>query len=61
MFRSQEYGRLPDMSDVELHIEVRDSRCCKETMEGQAIRKTVEVEAVRKVEQVEAGLLVILT
>ena len=47
LFRNEEYGRLPDMSDVEIRIRVADSRCCKETMEGQAIRKTVEVEAVR--------------
>lgn len=47
LLRTEEYGRLPDMSDVEIKIRVADSRCCKETMEGQAIRKTIEVEAIR--------------
>lgn len=48
LFRREEYGRLPDMSDVEVTIRVADSRQGDSIMEGRAVRKTVEVEAVRK-------------
>lgn len=48
LFRREEYGRLPDMSDVEIHIRVADSRQNETIMEGRAVRRTVEVEAVRK-------------
>ncbi|MGN0373408.1 MAG: prolyl oligopeptidase family serine peptidase [Enterocloster sp.] len=48
MFYREEYGRLPDMSDVEIRIRVADSRQSPLIMEGRAIRNTVEVEAVRK-------------
>ena len=34
LFRSQEYGRLPDMKDVEIKIRVADSRQGMEIMEG---------------------------
>ena len=47
LFRSQEYGRLPDMKDVEIKIRVADSRQGMEIMEGRALRRTVEVEAIR--------------
>lgn len=40
LFRREEYGRLPDMSDVELHIRVADSRQSEEILEGRAVRKT---------------------
>ena len=46
LFRSQEYGRLPDMKDVEIKIRVADSRQGMEIMEGRALRRTVEVEAI---------------
>lgn len=48
LFRREEYGRLPDMSDVKIRIRVADSRQSETIMEGRAIRKTVEVEAVRR-------------
>ena len=47
LFRSQEYGRLPDMKDVEIKIRVADSRQGMEIMECRALRRTVEVEAIR--------------
>lgn len=48
LFRKEEYGRLPDMSEVEISFRVADSRQSEDVMEGRAIRRTVEVEAVRK-------------
>lgn len=48
MLRREEYGRLPDMADVQVHIEVVATRQGDKIMHGRAIRKTVEVEAVRK-------------
>lgn len=48
LFRREEYGRLPDMKDVELHFRVADVREGDDIMAGGAERKTVEVEAVRK-------------
>ncbi len=47
LFRDQEYGRLPDMKDVEIKIRVADSRQGPNVMEGRAVRRTVEVEAIR--------------
>lgn len=47
LFRREEYGRLPDMSQVKTVIRVADSRQGKEIMEGRAVRKTVEIEAER--------------
>ena len=47
LFRREEYGRLPDMKDVELHFRVADVREGDDIMAGGAERKTVEVEAVR--------------
>jgi pimeloyl-ACP methyl ester carboxylesterase len=48
MLRREEYGRLPDMSDVNVDIHVTAVRQGDKIMNGRAIRKTVEVEAVRK-------------
>lgn len=48
MLRREEYGRLPDMSDVEITIQVTAVRQGPKIMNGRAIRKTVEVEAVRR-------------
>lgn len=48
LFRREEYGRLPDMSEVALHIRAVDSRSGPAVMEGRALRRTVEVEAVRR-------------
>ena len=48
LFCREEYGRLPDMSDVEVTIRVADSRQDSSIMEGRAVRKTVEIEAVRR-------------
>lgn len=48
MLRREEYGRLPDMSDVEIKIQVTAVRQGPKIMNGRAVRKTVEVEAVRK-------------
>lgn len=48
LFRQEEYGFLPDMSEVEIKIRVADSRRSEEIMQGRAIRNTVEVEAIRK-------------
>ncbi|WAJ22692.1 alpha/beta hydrolase family protein [Lacrimispora xylanolytica] len=47
LFRQEEYGFLPDMSEVEIKIRVADSRRSEEIMQGRAIRNTVEVEAIR--------------
>ena len=47
LFRDQEYGRLPDMKDVEIKIRAADSRQGPNVMEGRAVRRTVEVEAIR--------------
>ena len=47
LFSQEEYGRLPDMSDVTIKIRVADSRRSADIMQGRAIRNTVEVEAVR--------------
>lgn len=44
----EEYGRLPDMSDVIIDMHVTAVRQGHKIMNGRAIRKTVEVEAVRK-------------
>ena len=48
LFRKEEYGKLPDMSEVEIRFRVADSRQSERIMEGRAVRKTVEVEAVRR-------------
>ncbi len=48
MLRREEYGRLPDMSDVKILMQVTAVRQGAKIMNGRAIRKTVEVEAVRK-------------
>ena len=48
LFQKEEYGRLPDLSDMELHIRVADSRQSEEILQGRAVRKTVEVLAVRE-------------
>lgn len=48
MLRREEYGRLPDMSDVEIKIQATAVRQGPKIMNGRAVRKTVEVEAVRK-------------
>ena len=48
ILRREEYGRLPDMSDVDVHMEVTAVRQGPKIMNGRAVRKTVEVEAVRK-------------
>lgn len=48
MLRREEYGRLPDMSDVQIAMNVTAVRQGPKIMNGRAIRKTVEVEAVRK-------------
>lgn len=48
MFRNQEYGCLPDMSDAKTMIRLADSRCDGTFMGGQAIRRTVEIETERK-------------
>lgn len=48
LLRKEEYGRLPDMSDVQINIRVTAVRQGERIMSGRAIRKTVEVEAVRK-------------
>ncbi|MDD3253516.1 MAG: prolyl oligopeptidase family serine peptidase [Lachnospiraceae bacterium] len=47
LFCEEEYGCMPDMSDVAVDIRVVDSRCDKNTMDFQAIRNTVEITAVR--------------
>lgn len=47
MLKREEYGRLPDMSDVSIDIRIADSRQGKEIMEGRAIRRTIEITAVR--------------
>lgn len=47
LLRSEEYGRLPDMSDVTIDIHVTDVRQGEKIMNGRAIHKTIEVEAVR--------------
>lgn len=47
LFRREEYGRLPDMSQAKTVIRVADSRQGKEIMEGRAVRKTVEIETER--------------
>lgn len=47
LLRREEYGRLPDMKDVEVKIRVAESRQGPDILEGRAVRKTVEVEAVR--------------
>ena len=47
MLRREEYGRLPDLSDVKLTIQVTAERQGSKIMNGRAVRKTVEVEAVR--------------
>ena len=48
LFRKEEYGRLPDLKDVEIRIRVADSRKSNKILEGRAVRKTVEIEAVRQ-------------
>ncbi len=48
LLRREEYGRLPDMGDVKINIQVTAVRQGLKIMNGRAIRKTVEVEAVRK-------------
>ena len=48
LFRKEEYGRLPDMREVEVRFRVADIREGTGIMAGEAIRKTIEVEAVRK-------------
>ncbi len=48
MFQEEEYGKLPDFSDVEVSIRLVDSRQDTTFMDGQAIRRTVEVEAIRQ-------------
>lgn len=47
LLRQEEYGRLPDMKDVEVKIRVAESRQGPDILEGRAVRKTVEVETVR--------------
>lgn len=47
ILRREEYGRLPDMGDVQINIRVAAVRQGGKIMNGRAIRKTVEVEAVR--------------
>ena len=47
MFRKEEYGRMPDLSDVEVNIRVADSRQSDEVMQGRVIRKTIEITAIR--------------
>ena len=37
LFQREEYGRLPDMGDVEIKIRVADSRQGAEIMEGRAV------------------------
>lgn len=48
ILRREEYGCLPDMSDVAVSFRVAAVRKGPKIMDGRAIRKTVEVEAVRK-------------
>ena len=48
LLRREEYGRLPDMSDVKVDIRVVDERQGEKIIDGRAIRKTIEVEAVRR-------------
>ena len=48
ILRREEYGRLPDMSDVQISFRVVAVRQGEKIMNGRAIRKSVEVEAVRK-------------
>ena len=48
MLRREEYGRLPDMSDVKIDIHVTAVRQGENIMNGRSIRKTVEVESIRK-------------
>lgn len=48
MLRREEYGRLPDMSDTQVSINVTAERRGPKIMQGLAVRKTVEVEAVRR-------------
>ena len=48
MLKREEYGRLPDMSDVSIDIRIADSRQGKEIMEGRAIRRTIEITAVKR-------------
>lgn len=47
LFCREEYGRLPDMSQVKTVIRVADSRQGEQVMAGRAVRKTVEIEAER--------------
>ena len=44
MLTREEYGRLPDMSDVKVEIQVTAVRQGDSIMNGRAVRKTVEVE-----------------
>ena len=48
MLTREEYGRLPDMSDVKVEIQVTAVRQGDSIMNGRAVRKTVEVESIRK-------------
>ncbi len=48
ILRREEYGRLPDMKDVEITIRVTDVRRGDKIMNGRAVRKTVEIEAIRR-------------
>lgn len=48
LLRHEEYGRLPNMEEVKVNIEVVATRQGQRIMNGRAVRKTVEVEAVRK-------------
>ena len=47
ILRREEYGRMPDMSDVRIAMNVTAVRQGAKIMNGRAVRKTVEVEAVR--------------
>lgn len=51
ILRREEYGRLPDMSEVEIKIRVVAVRQGDKIMNGRAVRKTVEVECIRKERQ----------
>lgn len=48
LMQREEYGFRPDMSDVEVKMNVVCERKGPKILSGRAVRKTVEVEAIRK-------------
>lgn len=48
LFTREEYGRLPELDELEIKMRVADERQGASILQGKAIQKTVEVEAIRK-------------